>query len=324
MWEKVISNCILDDPRTKVRHFLIDTDTASDDAVALILALQNPQIQVEAITVVAGNVPLTQGIQNALYTVELCGKEIPVFAGSEKPLNRPLETAQFVHGDDGMGDIGLLLQGREPAAGDALEVIPTLINQLAGEIELVTLGPLTNIARCLQSDPSLAQKVKLCTMMGGIGREHGNITPVSEYNVWTDPEAAQIVFGSGIPLRMVGWDISRNYAWMDETTASQVRAINTPLSKFAMDIQQTVNTFAKNVSKLPGFDLPDPIAMAIAIDPSLILESKRLYVEVITANDVTRGQTVVDHMSILNRTPNVEVVLEASREKFLSMLKGAL
>ena len=307
-----------------MRRFLIDTDTASDDAVALILALKDSSIQVEAITVVAGNVPLDQAVQNALYTVELCGMKTPVYAGANQPLSRPLETAQFVHGQDGMGDVGLALHGREPKPQHAHQIIQETIQEFAGEIELITLGPLTNIAKCLIDDPSLAQKVKQCTMMGGIGKEHGNITPVSEYNVWTDPEAAQTVFNSGIPLRMVGWDISRKHAWMDQAAVDKILALKTELAQFAMDIQQTVNTFAKNVSKLPGFDLPDPIAMAIAIDPSLIVKSEPLYVEIITANDLTRGQTVVDHMGILNRPPNAEVVLEASREKFISMLQKAL
>ena len=194
------------------RHFLIDTDTASDDAVALVLAMQHPGVQIEAITVVAGNVPVDQGVQNALYTVELCGQSIPVYRGMPGPLIRPLETAQSVHGQDGMGDIGLPLTGRSPAPAHAVQVLIDTIHQFAGDITLVTLGPLTNIAVALRQDPSIAQAVSECIIMGGTGRGHGNVTPVAEYNFWVDPEAAQIVFESGMPIKMVGWDISRTYA----------------------------------------------------------------------------------------------------------------
>lgn len=150
------------------RHFLIDTDTASDDAVALVMAMRHPGVQIEAITVVAGNVPLDQAIQNALYTVELCQQAIPVYRGMPGPLTRPLETAQFVHGQDGMGDIGLPLTGRQPAAEHAVGVIIETIHRYAGEIILVTLGPLTNIATALRRDPMIANEVKECIIMGGI------------------------------------------------------------------------------------------------------------------------------------------------------------
>jgi purine nucleosidase len=307
-----------------MRHFLIDTDTASDDALALILAVQEPSIQVEAITLVAGNVPVEQGIQNALYTLELCQKQVPVYKGASRPMVRTLHTAQFVHGQDGMGDIGLPLQGRLAAGGNAIEIMIGIIHRFAHQIEIVTLGPLTNLAIALLNDPSIAGKVKSCTIMGGIGYGHGNVTPVSEYNIWADPEAAQVVFQSGLPLKMVGWDISRTYAWFDQKLTQEFKAIGTAISAFAMDIQGKVDTYATQSSKLPGFDLPDPIAMSIAIDESIATETRHLYVEVIASDGLTRGQTVVDHTGILEKSPNVEVVLAASREKFLSMLCNSL
>src|SRR5712692_3104842 len=172
-----------------MRHFLIDTDTASDDAVALVMALTYP------------NVPVDQGVQNALYTVALCDKRVPVYRGVAAPLLRPLETAQNVHGQDGMGDIGLPLSGRMPAEGHAVDVLRETIRRYAGDITLVTLGPLTNVALALLQDPSLAGKVKECVMMGGIGQGYGNVTPVAEYNIWVDPEAAKVVFSSSMPIK---------------------------------------------------------------------------------------------------------------------------
>lgn len=202
------------------RHFLIDTDTASDDAVALVMAMQHSGVQIEAITVVAGNVPVDQGVQNALYTVELCGRSIPVHRGIPAPLMRPLETAQLVHGQDGMGDIGLPLTGRSPAPDHAVPVLIDSIHQHAGGITLVTLGPLTNVAAALQQDPSIGQDVVECVVMGGTGRRHGNVTPVAEYNFWADAEAAHIVFESGMPIRMVGWDISYSHSVLDPDDAA--------------------------------------------------------------------------------------------------------
>lgn len=307
-----------------MRHFLIDTDTASDDAVALVMALTDPTIQVEAITLVAGNVPLAQGLQNALYTLELCGKQIPTYAGAAQPLLRELHTAQFVHGTDGMGDIGLPLQGRTPTPGNAIDVIIETIKAFPNEIELVTLGPLTNIALALAKAPEIASLVKQCTIMGGVGKGRGNITPVSEFNIWVDPEAARMVFDSGMKMKMVGWDISRNHACIDPELCDEIKAIGTPLAEFSMDIQNIVKNFSTDVTKLPGFDLPDPIAMAIAMDEKVATETAQLYVEVIIADGLTRGQTVVDHVNVTKKAPNMEVVFEASRTKFLSMLKAAV
>lgn len=303
-----------------MRHFLIDTDTASDDAVALLLALKNPGVSVEAITVVAGNVPVDMGVQNALYTLELCEKKCPVYKGVEKPLCRPLQTAQHIHGEDGMGDIGLNLANRKFEDGNAIDAIIDHVNRFPNELEIVCLGPLTNLAIAIAKAPSIVSKVKKCTVMGGVGSGHGNITPVSEYNFWVDPEATQIVFQSKIPLTIVGWDISRKYAWFDEKAIQKVLDFGTPLSKFVVEVQKTLTEFAVKKSNLPGFDLPDPIAMAIALDPSITTASKMAYVEIDMGNGSTRGQSINDFNNLTEKETNAEIVLEASREKFMEML----
>lgn len=306
-----------------MRRFLIDTDTASDDAVALVMALNHPDVRIEAITVVAGNVSLKQGVQNALYTVERCGKQVPVYEGLEKPLLRPLETAQYVHGQDGMGDIDLPLSGRRPADGHAVNVIIDTIRRFVGEITLVTLGPLTNVAVALLRDPSTASKVEKCVIMGGIGFGHGNVVPAAEYNVWVDPEAAKIVFESDLPIVMVGWDVSQRFATFNDEEAEKIRSVS-PLGQFCVDIQRCLREFGMNELKLVGFDLPDPIAMAVALDPKVATVTKRLHVAVETRSELTRGATVVDHLGITGQEPNAEVVLEASRERFLRVLYDAV
>lgn len=302
------------------RRFLIDTDTASDDAVALVMALREPSITVEAITVVAGNVPLDQGLQNALYTAELVGRsDVPVHGGARAPLMRPLETAQFVHGEDGMGDIGLPLSGRAPAGDRAVDVLIDTIMGAPGAITLVTLGPLTNVAIALLREPEIASHVDHCFVMGGSGSGPGNVTPLAEFNFWCDPEAARVVTRSGMPLTFVGWDISIASAVFGPDDAERLRRIG-PIGRFCIDIQAVLDVYARSASKIAGFDLPDPIAMAVAIDPT-IATTRRVAVDVQIGDGADRGLDVVDWLGVTDRRPNVDVVTEVPRSSFVTMLE---
>jgi purine nucleosidase len=303
---------------------VIDTDTASDDAVALVMALRDPEVEVHAITVVAGNVPLNMAVQNALYTVELCGAGVPVYAGAAEPLHYALVTAQDVHGNDGMGDIGLVLRGRVPAPGDAVDVLVEMGRRFAGELTLVTLGPLTNIALALQRDPQFARNVGRCVVMGAVADHLGNVNPVAEFNMYVDPHAVRAVLDSGMAVEFVGWDISRRYAVYDATEAAQLRAIGTGLAEFCVDIQSRVNDFALQQTRLAGFDLPDPIAMAYALDPSVATETRRLFVEVECDSPITRGMVVMDLLGFMHREPNALVVTAADERRFKQMLRAAV
>jgi purine nucleosidase len=305
-------------------RLIIDTDTGSDDAVALVLALRDPHARVEAITVVAGNVGLDQALQNALYTAELCGADVPIYAGRAAPLLRPLENGQHVHGHDGMGDIGLPLAGRAPAPGHAADALAELINRHPGELTLVTLGPLSNVALALLRDPGLAHKVVNCVIMGGTSDGYGNVTPTAEFNIWADPEAARIVFDSGMPITMVGWDISRKYAVLDSDDIARLRGIGTPLAHFCVDIQATLLQWALNKTGLAGFDLADPIAMAVALDPAIATRTIRAPVVVELGDGLCRGQTVLDPRGRLGRPHAAEVVVEADRDRFLELLNRAV
>ncbi len=306
-----------------MERYIIDTDTGSDDAVALVMAANHPEVEIEAVTVVAGNVPLDQGVQNALYTLELCGCKVPFYQGFAKPLFRSLETAQNVLGDDGMGDIGLPLSGRKPDEGHAVNELCARLMKEAEEIVLVTLGPLTNIAAALQLEPSITERVKECVIMGGTGSGPGNITPVAEFNIWVDPEAAKIVFESGMRLKMVGWEIATKFAHFNDEDSERLRAVGTPLARFCVDIQKTLIKFASKLSGVRGFDMPDPIAMAVALDPGIVLESEIRHIAIAT-DELCRGQTVVDQLDVTGKAPNVEVVTKVSRERFLEMLFRAV
>jgi purine nucleosidase len=306
------------------RKFFIDTDTASDDAVALIIALRHSDIDVVGIGVVAGNVPLEMGVQNALYTRELCGSSAPIYVGAAKPLVRELRTAQFVHGNDGMGDIGLDLVGRQPNVGNAIDELIKSANEFEGVLELVTLGPLTNIALALQKDPSIAKKVKRCVVMGAVADHIGNVTPVAEFNMWVDPEAVEVVLQSGMNLEFVGWDISRKFAVITQAESAMLRAMDTTFATFTVDIQRVLEKFCENETQLAGFDLPDPIAIAYAINSSVADEVRNMHLVVETQSPATEGMVVMDTLGIMHQTPNALVVTSARHDVFMSMLMDAL
>ena len=307
------------------RPFFIDTDTGSDDAVALLIALKHPGIDVVGIGVVAGNVPLELGVQNALYTRELCGRlDVPVYAGEAAPLVLPLITAQNVHGTDGMGDIGLDLRGRVPDAGHAVDRLLEASHAYAGELTLVTLGPLTNVALAIERDPSLPDRLPRTVVMGAVADHVGNITPVAEYNMWADPHAVDVVLGSGLQLEFVGWDVSRYYTVIDNELAAELRAIGTPAAEFIVDINAVVAQFCATETKLSGFDLPDPVTMAYAIDPLIATSARRLYLAIETESELTRGMVVMDLLEFMDRPPNALVVTAADRERFLDMLRAAI
>ena len=306
-----------------MRRFLIDTDTASDDAVAIVMALRHPDVTVEALTVVAGNVGLDQAVQNALYTVEICGESTPVYAGRDRPIMRELETAQNIHGEDGLGDCGLPLFGRTPASGRGVDVIVDTILGSPGEITLVCLGPLSNVASALLRAPEIADAVERVVIMGGTGvHGPGNVTPLAEFNFWADAEAAHIVTASGMPLEFVGWDISVESAHVTEERHQAMRALGTPLSEFAVNVAQVVRRFAIEHG-LGGDDLPDPIAMAYALDPSPA-ETKRLSVNVMFGDGGQRGVMEVDQLGFVGGEPNVDIVTHYPSDHFFSMLFDAL
>lgn len=279
------------------RHFLIDTDTASDDAVALIMALRNPHIHVLAITTVAGNVPVTQASTNALYTAELCNSAVPVFTGAEKPLTRPHYSADWFHGRDGLGDRGYPPPARAPERQHATDAIISVIEAHPGLI-LVTLGPLTNIALALEKRPGIAAKVGRCVVMGGAPCCEGNVTPAAEYNIWCDPEAARMVARSGLPIELVGWHLCRGDAVLNPTDIQHILSFNNLVATFAIECNSLAQEAFFEQTGQHGISLPDPIAMAVALDPSLVTAQSDHFLEIETESELTRGMTVVDRLNV--------------------------
>ncbi len=220
-----------------MRNFLIDTDTASDDAVAIIMALSEPSVRVLGLTTVAGNVELKQAIRNALITAEICGSDVPVFAGADKPLSRAHDHAHWFHGKDGLGDSKYPAPKRKAEREPAVDAIVRLAQAEPG-FTLVTLGPLTNIALALERDSNLAERVGRCVVMGGAPCCEGNVTPAAEYNIWVDPEAARAVFRSKLKIEMVGWHVSRGPSALRDDEIEVIEAIGTKKAKFAIEFEQ--------------------------------------------------------------------------------------
>jgi purine nucleosidase len=288
------------------RDFLIDTDTASDDAVALIMALRSPEIRVLAITTVAGNVAVQQATRNALYTAELCGADVPVFMGAEKPLHREHEPAYWFHGRDGLGDHGYPAARRPPEKQHAIDAIIATI-EAQPDLVLVTLGPLTNIALALQRKPDIATKVSRCVVMGGAPCCEGNVTPAAEYNIWCDPQAAHTVLRSGLPVELVGWHLCRGQAALNVDDIERVLNLDTPLARFAIECNSRAQEAYFEQTGEHGISLPDPVAMSIALDPTIVTGQSEHFVEVETSSELTLGMTVVDRLNVAGNERNKAV-----------------
>jgi purine nucleosidase len=279
------------------RAFLIDTDTASDDAVAIIMALRAPDVRVVAITTVAGNVNVQQSTRNALYTVELCGAEVPVYAGAEKPLLRRYENATWFHGRDGLGDHGYPAPRRSAGKLHAADAIIQAIEDNPGLV-IVTLAPLTNLALALAKRPEIAGKVGRCVLMGGAPCCEGNVTPAAEYNIWVDPEAARMVVQSGMPVELIGWHLSRGEAVVRENDVAQILKFDNAVARFAIECNSHARKAYKVQTGEDGISLPDPIAMCVALDPTVGTEWSSHHVDVETQSELTRGMTVVDRLNV--------------------------
>lgn len=287
------------------RPFLIDTDAGSDDAVAVLMALRHPDVDVKAITVVAGNVPLEQGLKNALFFTELCQADVGVYAGANRPLIREFAPADWFHGADGLGDWGDRFAPRyaQARAGHAVDAIIETVRRTP-QIVIVTLGPLTNLAMAIRRAPDIIPRVSRCIVMGGAACTNGNVTPAAEYNIWCDPEAARMVFRSGLPLEMVGWEFSQGAFVLSVEDIEWIRSLNTSYADFTIDSNRKgMRGYEKQTGEI-GISLPDGVAMAVAIDPAICTAKSRHYVDIECHSELTRGMTVVDRLNLADDARN--------------------
>ncbi|MGD9480053.1 nucleoside hydrolase [Shinella sp. G-2] len=302
------------------RKIIIDTDPGQDDAAAIMLALGSPELDILGITTVAGNVPLSRTSTNARIILEFCARpEVKVFAGADKPVARPLVTAEHVHGKTGLDGPDLHEPQMPLQAQLAVDfIIETLKREPAGTVTLCTLGPLTNIALALEKAPEIAGRVRELVMMGGGFFEGGNITPAAEFNIYVDPEAAAAVFRSGIPIVMMPLDVTHKVL----TLKSRVARLREIGSRPATALVQMLDFFERfDVEKYgsDGGPLHDPTVIAYLLKPELF-SGRDCNVEVETASPLTVGMTVVDWWQVTGRKHNARVMKDVDADGFFALL----
>lgn len=306
------------------RKIIIDTDPGQDDAVAILLALASPELEVLGITCVAGNVPLPLTAKNARVVCELAGRpDIKVFAGCDRPLLRPLVTAEYVHGKTGLDGIALPEPGMALQPGHAVDfLIETLRREPAGTITLCPLGPLTNIATALQKAPDIAPRIAEIVLMGGAYFEVGNTTPAAEFNIHVDPQAAEIVFHSGVPLVVLPLDATHQVL-TNRARIEAFRGLGTPVGHAVASWTDFFERFDMEKYGSEGAPLHDPCVIAYLLQPDLF-EGRHINVEIETVSELTLGMTVADWWRVTDREPNAYFVGRANAEGFYALLTERL
>ncbi len=303
------------------RAIIIDTDPSPDDAVAFLMALGSPrELEVLAITTVAGNVPVDLTTKNALKALELTGQTgTPVYKGAAGPMNVPLETAEYVHGGTGFDGYDLPDPTISAAPGFAPEKIVELVMaRPAGTVTLCPLAPLTNIALAMELEPKLASHLEEIVLMGGARSEGGNVTPAAEYNIYVDPEAAHIVMNSGTPITMIPLDCTHQ-ALTSKRRLEKLRAMGGAHMEAFFHLLTFNKRFDEKKAGTDGGPLHDPTVIAYLLKPELF-RGRKVNVEIVTDHPLTRGMTVVDWWGATKRTPNVLYLNEIDAEGYFDLV----
>lgn len=302
------------------QKIIIDTDPGQDDAVAILLALACPELEVLGITAVAGNVPLSLTEMNARKIVELAGRQdIPVYAGCDSPLSRKLVTAEHVHGKTGLDGIELPAPSVPLQSGHAVDfIIDTLRQHPEGSITLVPVGPLTNIAAAFSRAPDIVPRVQRIVLMGGAYFEVGNITPAAEFNIYVDPEAAKAVFASGVPLVMLPLDATHE-ALTSRDWVEAMRALPGKCGPAVASWTDFFERFDREKYGSEGAPLHDPCAVAWLIRPDLF-EGREINVEIETEGEFTTGMTVADWWRVSGRPANALFIRHLNRAGLFELL----
>ena len=302
------------------RNIIIDTDPGQDDAVAILLALASPEVSVLGVTAVAGNVPLELTQRNARIVCELAGHtDIPIYAGCDRPLRHALVTAEHVHGKSGLDGPQLPDPTMPLQQGDGVDfIIDTLRAEPAGSVTLCPLGPLTNIATAFERAPDVVEKVQEIVLMGGAYFEVGNITPAAEFNIYVDPEAAEIVFKSGVPIVVMPLDVTHK-ALMTEPRVAAFRAMGTRVGTMVAEWTNFFERFDKEKYGSPGAPLHDPCVIAYLIQPGLF-SGRHVNVEIEVQSELTRGMTVADWWGVTDRPKNAMFIGDLDADGFFDLL----
>jgi inosine-uridine nucleoside N-ribohydrolase len=297
---------------------ILDCDPGHDDAIAILLAGKHPEIDLLAITTVAGNQSVDKTTVNALKVCSLANLQtVPVARGMDRPLVRSARHARNIHGETGMDGPNVPEPTMEPVAQHAVDLIIDLLMHSDGDITIVPTGPLTNIATAMRSQPTIIPKIQAISLMGGaIGL--GNTTPAAEFNIWADPEAAAIVFGCGRPITMCPLEVTHQ-ALANDDIIGHLREAERPVASFAADLLVFFADTYKQVFGFPAPPVHDPCAVAAVIDPTIV-HTKAMHVEIETVSELTSGRTVCDVYGKLEKEPNVYVGYALEVERFWEMV----
>lgn len=277
-----------------MRRLIIDTDTGSDDAVALLMALKSHGVVVEAVTTVGGNVPVDLATKNALMTIEVAqGQTPPVYVGAAKPLKRDLVTACNIHGKDGMGDMDLIHPTLRAQAGSAIDAIIEIVQNNPGEIEIVTIGPVTNIALAILKAPDIMKQVKRIWSMGTAGFGPGNTTPVAEFNVFVDADSYAVMMNAGIPVTIIGFDLCLGNAALSGGDIDTLLESGKEASVFAVRCNTTLLEYNESAIGKRIIDLPDAVAMGVCLWDDIVLGAAPCYCYVCTVEEPAYGQVIM-------------------------------
>ncbi|MBY6200606.1 nucleoside hydrolase [Maritalea mobilis] len=307
------------------RKIIIDTDPGQDDAVAILLALASPEeVDVLGITAVAGNVPLELTAKNVRIVCELAGKrDVKVFAGCDRPLGRDLVTAEYIHGKTGLDGPVLPDPTMTLQDGHAVDfIIETLRTEPEGSVTLCPLGPLTNIATAFQKAPDIMPRVAEIVLMGGAYFEVGNVTPAAEFNIYVDPEAAEIVFKSGAPITVMPLDVTHK-ALTTRARIEAFRDLDTDVGRAVAEWTDFFERFDMEKYGSEGGPLHDPCVIAYLIKPTLF-SGRHVNVEIETASELTRGMTVADWWGVTDRPKNAMFMGDVDADGFFDLLTGRL
>lgn len=307
---------------TEMIPLLIDTDPGVDDALALLMAFNDPRHRVVGLTIAAGNVGLRHTVANALKLCEIAGVDVPVFAGCASPLVHEAEDAAHVHGNDGFGDIGYAPATTQAQPEQAALAILRLSHEHAGRLLLVALGPLTNIALALRLDPTLPQRVARLVVMGGAVTAHGNITPAAEFNIAFDPEAAHVVFSAFPRLDLADWEATLAHGLLHDDVVDWLRA-DSPRARFYAAISRKTREWSAD-RRGAYWHSADALAMAFALQPDGTVEQVDRPVVVELEGRYTRGATVVDWNRQTGRPDNARVLLRYDQARFNGLIRAAL
>lgn len=306
----------------QVIPLLIDTDPGVDDALALLMAFNDTRHRVVGLTVAAGNVGLRHTVANALKLCEIAGVDVPVFPGCASPLLFPAEDAAHVHGRDGFGDVGYEPAGRGAEAEHAALAILRLSHDHAGQLLLVALGPLTNIALALKLDPTLPDRVARFVVMGGAVNGRGNITPMAEFNIAFDPEAARVVFDAFSQVDLADWEATLAHGLLHDSVVEWLKA-DSPRARFYEEISRQTREWSAD-RRGDHWHSADALAMAYALEPAGALEVQARPMQVELAGTQARGATLVDWQRLGGQPDNVTILLRYDRARFEGLVRAAL